>query len=250
MPSESPSTPPSGPIDLHHRREPPRLLVTAGPTREPIDAVRFLSNRSSGRMGVALALAGARRGWPTTLAHGPLTTPVPPHEKLALAAFESTADLEELLRRRWPSHDILLMAAAVADHRPVVTPSDLHTKRRRLDGPLALHLEPTPDLLAGLAASTRPEQLVVAFALEPAEGLIDAARAKLRRKGAAAIVANPLETMDAETIDGSLVLLDDEVLSPGRPLPKVEFAEWLLDRVAELHARRRDPAGLSYDAPR
>jgi len=273
MHPESPASPDLRPIDERPRCRAPRVLVTAGPTREPIDAVRFLSNRSSGRMGVALALAAAARGWPTTLAHGPLAatvaasfeSPTASGSSLSRAPFESTADLEQLLRRHWPSHDILLMAAAVSDHRPVVSPADLRTKRRRLDGPFSLELEPTPDLLAQLVALTRPDQLVIAFALEPAEGLIDSARAKLRRKGAAAIVANPLETMDGETIDGSLILASavlpntdlsgtvlraSDVLSPGGPLPKAEFAEWLLDRVGELHAQRRGGTGRTYDADR
>lgn len=225
------------------------MLVTAGPTREPIDAVRYLSNRSSGRMGVAIAATGAARGWATTLLLGPVdaaieegirkTWPAPPQ----VHRFETTEELRTVLRRHWPAHDVLVMAAAVADHRPHIDdPAKLATKHRRADGDLLLRLEPTPDLLAELAGSARDDQVTIGFALEPRDRLSASASEKLRRKRITAIVANPLETMDAPTIEGELMTADGRVMRPAEtsdptrstPLDKAAFARWLLDRIEAL----------------
>ncbi|MHC5002467.1 MAG: phosphopantothenoylcysteine decarboxylase domain-containing protein [Planctomycetota bacterium] len=212
----------------------PRVLVTAGPTQEPIDAVRYLSNRSSGRMGLALAGAAAGRGWPTTLLLGPGPLSPPDGSHLTTRRFRTTAELQALLDSLWPEHDVLVMAAAVADYRPRGG-AGAGKIRRRGEG-LVLELEATPDLLAEAAAVRRSGQLVIGFALEPADGLEAAAREKLRRKGVDAIVANPLETMDAESVSGRLILADGRVLVPAGSLAKERFAAWLLDRVAELLA--------------
>lgn len=205
-------------------------------------------------MGVAIAAAAAGRGWPTTLLLGPVDetmvrevsakSPEPPD----VHRFESTEELRTLLRSRWPGHDVLVMAAAVADHRPHLDdPSVLRTKHRRADGDLVLRLEPTPDLLAELATVTRDDQAAIGFALEPRDRLHASASEKLRRKRLDAIVANPLETMDAETIDGVLLLADGTLLTPERHvahpgrsvLDKPAFARWLLDRAHELWLARR-----------
>jgi phosphopantothenoylcysteine decarboxylase/phosphopantothenate--cysteine ligase len=178
--------------DSIHPSSGPRLLVTAGPTHEPIDAVRFLGNRSSGRMGWSLADAAARRGWTTTLLLGPTESPLPVCSQVRVRRFRTAAQLADLLDEEWPGHDVLIMAAAVADYRPA-RPADDGKLRR--DGPVVLELEPTPDLLAGLAARTRADQVTIGFALEPAERLDVSAREKLARKSLDAIVANPLETM-------------------------------------------------------
>jgi phosphopantothenoylcysteine decarboxylase/phosphopantothenate--cysteine ligase len=218
-------------------RRPARVLVTAGPTHEPIDAVRYLANRSSGRMGCALAAEAAARGHATTLLLGPGTLPPPESTLLKTERFRTTADLETALGRLWPEHDILLMAAAVADYRP--RGGEAGGKLRRGGEILQLELEPTPDLIAGLAGSTRADQTLIAFALEPADGLIDAARAKLARKGAAAIVANPLETMGAESVSASLILADGTCLEAPAELPKAAFARWLMDWVERLCGSER-----------
>ena len=220
------------------QRRPIRILVTAGPTHEPIDAVRYLANRSSGRMGCALAAEAASRGHSTTLLLGPGPLPPPEGTCLQTERFRTTADLEAALGRLWPDHDVLLMAAAVADYRPRHGSSE--GKLRRQGETLHLELEPTPDLLAGLAAVTRHDQTLVAFALEPADGLVDAARAKLARKGAAAIVANPLETMDAENVTATLVLAHGTTVEAPADLPKAEFARWLLDWVEGAWGGARD----------
>ena len=215
----------------------PRLLITAGPTWEPIDAVRYLTNRSSGRMGLALAQSSIRRAWPTTLLLGPTPLPPPHTSHCSIRRFQTTAQLKALLVEHWPSHDVLLMAAAVADYRPVdVEPAQ---KRPRHAHGWNLALEPTPDLLADLALTSRPDQTLIGFALEPADQLIESARRKLEQKHLDAIVANDLMTMDSDTITATLLLRDGRTLSPGRELEKLEFADWLLDELATIRAAAR-----------
>jgi phosphopantothenoylcysteine decarboxylase/phosphopantothenate--cysteine ligase len=183
-------------------------------------------------MGLALAAAAAERGWPVTLLLGPAATRPPEDSHLTTIRFQTTDDLSNLLREHWPDHDLLIMAAAVADYRPVSVDPD--GKHRRGDERLVLELEPTPDLLAGLAEVSRPGQVRVGFALEPADRLLESARDKLTRKGLDAIVANPLETMDADDVEATLLLADGRSIpTPGR-LSKTEFAAWLLREIEEV----------------
>jgi phosphopantothenoylcysteine decarboxylase/phosphopantothenate--cysteine ligase len=213
------------------------VLITAGPTHEPIDAVRYLANHSTGRMGIALAEASAGRDRPTTLLLGP--TPLGPteHSRLTTVRFRTTEDLQGLLAEHWPQHDVLIMAAAVADYRPA-RPADPRTKHRRTAGTWHLELQATPDLLAGLAPITRPDQIVIGFALEPADDLAASARAKLAAKRLDAIVANPLETMGSESVRATLILPDGRTLSPPTAeCTKRDFAEWLLDQLPDLKRR-------------
>ncbi|MEC9374213.1 MAG: phosphopantothenoylcysteine decarboxylase [Planctomycetota bacterium] len=210
----------------------PRLLITAGPTHEPIDAVRYLANRSSGRLGVALADAAAESGWRTTLLLGP-TALACAHTQVRTLRFQTTADLEALLREHAGECDVLVMAAAVADYRPIQK-GEGQQKIQRTGERLVLELESTPDLLAGVAKRKKSGQLFVGFALEPAERLMERAREKLVRKHLDAIVANPLETMDSTGIEATLVGPDGVIAStPGR-IPKTEFADWLLERIEGL----------------
>lgn len=221
--------------------DPPRVLITAGPTHEPIDQVRFIANRSSGRMGLALVEATRDRSLVTTLLLGPGPTPSGlDHSQVALRRFRTTADLQALLGEEWPRHDILFMAAAVADFRPksAVTANKL----RRTARGLSLQLEPTPDLLADLTRSRRSDQFIVGFALEPESDLLGKARAKLRQKGIDAIVANPLETMHSDLIDGVLITADGTThRAADGMVSKRVFAAWLLDTVVHLAARRDSP---------
>lgn len=225
---------------------PLRVLVTAGPTREPLDAVRYLANRSSGRMGMALALAAHRSGAAVTLLLGPID-PIPqedvekPDSGIAIERFESSHDLEASLGRLVPAHDCLFMAAAVADYRPE---SPASGKLRRTREPLTLQLVPVPDLLAAVAADRRDDQFLVGFALEAAHELDRSAREKLRRKNLDAIVANDLATMGAPSVAGRVYLADGRVLTPERagPLPKQEFAVWLTALLLPLAERRREAA--------
>lgn len=211
----------------------PTALVTIGPTEEPIDAVRFIGNRSSGQMGLAIAESLLSRGWSVVAAVGPIRVPVPaalrddPHARVE--RFHSSQDLESLLRRELPKSDLVVMAAAVADFRPRGV---LEGKIGRGSAGLQLDLEPVPDLLATTRDARKPGSRVFGFALEPSERLESSALDKLERKDLAGIVANPLETMDAPDIDGTLFLRDGRVLAPGGRLPKAAFAAWLAGAIA------------------
>ena len=202
-----------------------RILITAGPTREPIDEVRYISNRSSGRMGLALAEAASAAvgGENVTLLLGPVLAMT--GDRYRTERFTTAAELETLLQREWPEHDVLLMAAAVADYRPRKQAGKL--KRQ---GTLKLELEPTPDLVAACAAAKRPDQRIIAFALEEPEALEERALEKMHRKGVDAIVANPLRTMEEPTITATLLWTDGR-RDPAPPLTKDAFARWLLQRV-------------------
>lgn len=209
----------------------PRVLITAGPTQEPIDAVRYLGNRSSGRLGIALADEAARRGWTVTLLLGP-TPRVPSDSRVRVERFRTTSELESLLGASLPEADVLVMAAAVADYRPRLAAGQLEEKRRRVKEGMTLHLEPTPDLLAGCAAARRPGQTLVGFALEPRERLLESAREKLARKSIDLIVANPLETMDGERIEAIVVDRQGAEHATDGAISKERFAGWLLDLIS------------------
>ncbi len=224
------------------RAAPRRLLITAGPTQEPIDAVRYIGNRSSGRVGVELADEAARRAWDVLLLLGP-TALTPTDSRVALARFRTAEDLRALLRRHAPESAVLIMAAAVADYRPKIDPAFLGGKFRRQNQKLTLDLEPTPDLLAEVGATRRPDQLLVGFALEPRDEMIASARAKLERKRIDLVVANPLETMDSPTIEATLLARDGaEQRTPGA-ISKKAFAAWLMDRIDQR------AAPLAHSAP-
>ena len=219
---------------------PQHILITAGPTHEPIDAVRYLANRSSGRLGIDLAEAAASRGHQVTLLLGP-TALHPNNTQIDVVRFLTTADLEAALTRHLPGADVLVMAAAVADYRPRLNEGDLDSKRRRTAKGMTLELEPTPDLLAGCAAyrdtaGRQDDLLMVGFALEPRDEMLESARRKLERKGVDLVVANPLETMDAPTIEAVLVGPAGIMGKTDGPIAKSAFAGWLLDAIASASA--------------
>lgn len=221
---------------------PPRVLITAGPTHEPIDAVRYIGNRSSGRLGLALAAATVSRGWPATLLLGPTALEPHQHSLLRVSRFQTTADLQALLARHFRRCDVLIMAAAVADFRPVRPPRGARTgKLRRQAHRLNVELEPTPDLVANLALTRREGQVIIGFALEhgSAPERLKKARAKLRGKRLDAIVANPLKTMDAPTISATLITAAAAIKPAGKAIPKAAFARWLLDQATQLARPRR-----------
>ena len=217
---------------------PLRVLVAAGPTHEPIDDVRYIGNRSSGRMGTSICRAFLDAGCQVTLARGPGVASV---DGCADRRFGTAAELLELLKKEWPAHQLLVMAAAVADYRPA---RRVDGKLRREDGPLTLALEPTEDILSGLAGARHDRQYVVGFALERPEELAGSAAAKLARKRADAIVANPLETMDSTDVDGHVLFADGRTMSPpGGRMAKPAFAAWLAAVILPLaKARAAGPA--------
>jgi phosphopantothenoylcysteine decarboxylase / phosphopantothenate---cysteine ligase len=208
-----------------------RVLVTAGPTREPVDAVRVLTNRSSGRMGFAIAAAAWRRGAEVTLVAGP--TSVLPPVGARLVRVETAEQMLDAVRAVLPDAELLVMAAAVADFRPA-NPST--TKLKKDPVPSALPLEAAPDVLRTTRESRRAGAIVVGFALETGDGR-ESARRKLRDKGLDLVVLNaadePGAGFDVDT--NRVVLLDrsggEEVLPL---LSKDQVAEALLDRVAGL----------------
>lgn len=216
--------------------KPMRILITAGPTREPIDQVRFIGNRSSGRMGAALSRAAVQAGHKVTLLLGTVDqgqADAAKQSEASVLRFETTADLQKLLHENFPACDLLIMAAAVADYRPAMPQEG--KLPRQADGAkmLKLELEPTPDLVAELAGQRRDDQRIVAFALEMPDNLLERAAAKARRKGVDAIVANPLQTMNADQICAVWIPVQGQVQEPGA-MSKGDFARWLINKAQEL----------------
>jgi phosphopantothenoylcysteine decarboxylase/phosphopantothenate--cysteine ligase len=216
------------PADLAGRR----VLVTAGGTREPIDPVRFVGNRSSGRMGVALAEAAARRGAAVTLIAANVALPVA--AGVERVDVSSAAELEAATAKAFEDADILLMAAAVADYRPA--DPDPGKLAREEGTRLTLELEPTADVLAGLAGSRRNGQVLVGFAAEHGGDFVARARGKLERKGIDAIVVNDVSdsTIGFESSDNEVTIVStagEERLPRGS---KRDLADAILDRVVAL----------------
>jgi len=209
-----------------------RLIVTAGPTFEDLDPVRFIGNRSTGRMGFALARRGAERGAHVTLIAGPvnLATPRGVHRVDVRAAVAMRAALWHALGLDLSGADALIMAAAVADHRPV-EPS--LAKVKKSDERTSIELIRNPDLLAEVgAARTGGRPVLVGFALETAggEALLQYARRKLAEKRADLVVANEAsESLGRDDARATLVSADR--IEPLPPLPKAELADLLLERV-------------------
>jgi phosphopantothenoylcysteine decarboxylase/phosphopantothenate--cysteine ligase len=161
-----------------------RILITAGPTREHLDDVRFLSNASSGRMGFALAAAARAEGHSPSLILGPVDLPPPPD--VPVTRVTSAQEMHDAVLAALPAHDALVMAAAVADYRPKQRAKG---KPRRSAGPPTLELVPTPDILAAARAVARPGFVIVGFALEAGD-LGEGARRKLAEKRVDWIVAD------------------------------------------------------------
>jgi phosphopantothenoylcysteine decarboxylase / phosphopantothenate---cysteine ligase len=168
----------------HGRLAGRRVVVTAGPTRESIDPVRVVTNRSSGKMGYRIAEAAWERGADVVLISGPVA--LGPPVGVTLRRVESTKDLEQAVRLELPTADVLVMAAAPADFRPS-SPSD--SKRSRNDGALAIPMEPTDDILSATHDERRRGSITVGFALETGDALAKG-RAKLERKDLDLIVVN------------------------------------------------------------
>lgn len=208
-----------------------RLLVTTGATLEPIDEVRHLSNKSSGRLGCLIALKGAIQHYAVTLLHAHGCIAPTKHPRLRSIAFTSTRDLSAKLQEHWPSHDVLIMAAAVADFTQKGGQSK--GKIRRTES-TAIALTPTEDLVAAIASDSRSDQRIIAFALEEADELDIAAREKLQRKDVDAIIANPLETMESSQITATVYCSDGRTLEPPNDMHKADFATWLIQSLEEI----------------
>jgi phosphopantothenoylcysteine decarboxylase/phosphopantothenate--cysteine ligase len=204
-----------------------RILLTAGPTREPIDPVRYLGNRSSGKMGAAVVEAGLAAGHSITAILGPGVVPFP--TDVRRRDVETAAEMYAAVMAEWPQHDLLIMAAAVADYRPKVVSL---VKMSRAAGALALELVPTADIAASACKARHINQRVVGFSLER-EGDVERALNKMRTKGLDMVVFNPLPTMGATDVE-ALLLWPDGRQERADLRAKGDFARLLVDRAAAL----------------
>jgi phosphopantothenoylcysteine decarboxylase/phosphopantothenate--cysteine ligase len=217
-------------LGLRHDLAGQTILVTAGPTCEDIDPVRFLTNRSSGKMGYALAEAANRRGARVVLVSGPTDLKIP--DGVDWVPVRATEQMQRAVRERASGASVVIMAAAVSDYRPA---AQRDKKLKRGEVSFTLELEPTPDILAELGREKRG-QILVGFAAET-HSVAENARGKLARKGADMIVANDLTQegagFDTDTNIVTLYLRDGREI----PLPKMtklDVANQILDRVLEL----------------
>ena len=202
-----------------------KILVTAGPTREKLDPVRFLTNRSTGKMGYAIACAARDAGHDVTLVSGPVSLSVP--EGVWCVPVESAADMAEAVFERAPEQDMIIMAAAVADYRPAQVEEQ---KIKKKDGEFFLRLERTTDILAGLGKMKPEGQILVGFAAE-SENLLENAQGKLERKNLDWIAANSVA--DGFGTDTDTVILlgkESEKITLG-PASKQTVAELLIEIV-------------------
>jgi len=207
------------------------VLVTAGPTHEPIDPVRYLGNRSSGKMGVAVAAEALTRGAHVTLILGPGAVRPPPGADVI--PVSTAEEMRAAVMARAGDADAIVMAAAVADFRPKVAAD---RKLKKDHGVPDLVLEPTPDILAELGERKRAGQILVGFAAETHDAEI-AGRGKLERKGLDLLVANVVGTKDSgfgSDTDDAAILTAEGGDVPLRTWTKTELAAALWDHVAAL----------------
>jgi phosphopantothenoylcysteine decarboxylase/phosphopantothenate--cysteine ligase len=209
-----------------------RVVVSAGGTREPIDPVRFIGNRSSGRMGFALAERAAQRGAEVTVIAANVSLPEP--AGVRRVDVETAADLATALEAEFPRCHVLLMAAAVADFRPAR--AEAGKISRQGSGGLELRLEETEDILARLAGLRTPEQTVIGFAAEHGAEAIERARAKLGRKGLDAIVFNDVSRPEIgfDSDRNEVTIVEPDADHHVAVAAKEEVADAILDRVEAL----------------
>ena len=211
------------------------LLVTAGPTHEPVDAVRYVGNRSSGKMGFAIAGEAARRGARVVLVTGPVS--LEPPYGVEVVRVETAGEMSAAVGSRFDASDAVVMSAAVADFRPVAPRRD---KMKKDGGPPKLELEPTEDILAGLG-KRKERQVLVGFAAETGDVLAEGRR-KLSEKNLDLLVANrvgsPGTGFGSETNEAAILSRRDTDESL-RSWTKAELARAICDRVAHLLAERR-----------
>jgi len=209
------------------------VLITAGPTREKIDPVRYLTNRSSGRMGYALAEAAVRRGARVLLVTGP--TSLTPPGAAEVTRVDSTEEMRDAVLHLLPQSSIVIKTAAVADYRPKSTAGQ-KIKRK---GPMTLELEATPDILKELS-SNKTSQIIVGFAAET-ENVLENARQKLLAKNLDAIVVNDISRegigFDSDRNAVTIITRDDVVEVP--ETTKWEVAQRVLDQIAKLRQQRQ-----------
>jgi phosphopantothenoylcysteine decarboxylase / phosphopantothenate---cysteine ligase len=213
------------------------VLVTAGPTQEAIDPVRYLTNRSSGKMGYAVAEAALRRGARVILISGPVSISAP--EKAELVQVKTAEEMKAAVLKHLPEASIVIKAAAVADYR--VRQSASQKLKRR--GPLTLELEPTRDILLEIAGRRTPQQIIIGFAAET-EDVLENGRRKMQNKKLDAIVINDVSRpgigFDSEN-NAVTILTPEEVIEISK-LEKIEIAQRILDVALKLKKSERRPA--------
>jgi phosphopantothenoylcysteine decarboxylase / phosphopantothenate---cysteine ligase len=215
-----------------------RVLITAGGTREPIDSVRYIGNRSSGRMGVALAQRAVARGADVVLIAASLAVSEP--DGARVVRVHTAQDLATACGKEFPAADVLLMAAAVADFRPAAPAQD---KLKKENGtPPPIELEPTEDILSALAAQRRAGQILVGFAAEHGADAVSYGRSKLERKGLDAVVVNDISRPDIgfDVDYNEVVILTADGERHVARGPKAGVADEVLDEVQRLLERRMD----------
>jgi phosphopantothenoylcysteine decarboxylase / phosphopantothenate---cysteine ligase len=214
-----------------------RVLITAGPTYEPIDPVRFLGNRSSGKMGYALAEAAIRRGARVVLISGPTALKPPAVEEFI--PVETAREMHEAVKRHAPDATTVIMTAAVADYH-VAEPAEQKIKRKDA---MTLTLEPTADILAEVGRGKSANQVLIGFAAET-ENVLTNARKKLESKHADAIVVNDVSQssigFSSERNAGQVITSNDIVEIP--EMPKLEMAQRILDLAVRIRQRKLNPA--------
>jgi len=222
----------SGKEDLKDRK----VLVTAGPTREHLDPVRFITNHSSGKMGYALAQRAKNRGADVTLVSGP--TALKPPDGIRVIAVETAQEMFEAVKDLYPEMDIVIKAAAVADYRPKIKQCQ---KIKKSCSELVLELERTPDIL-GYLGEHKEHQILVGFAAET-EKLLDHAREKLRRKNLDMIVANDL-TMEGAGFAGdtniAVIINKNGAVKEPPLMTKEKLADVILDEVVQILKQRQE----------
>jgi phosphopantothenoylcysteine decarboxylase / phosphopantothenate---cysteine ligase len=218
-----------------------RVLVTAGGTREPIDSVRYIGNRSSGRMGLALAGEASRRGAEVTMIAANVPLAAPPGVRVL--EVRTAAELADACDLEFERCDALLMAAAVADFRPA-RPAD--SKLKKDQGVPSIELEPTADILSGLSRRRLPGQLVIGFAAEHGAAGIEYARAKLQRKGLDAVVVNDISDprIGFEVSENEVTIVTADGAERHVPqTSKDQIARAVLDEVERLRITWREASG-------
>ena len=215
------------------------LLITAGPTREPVDPVRFLGNRSSGKMGYALAEAALRRGAKVIVVSGPVA--LEPPAGVELVQVETAEQMKDAALARAPEASVIIAAAAVSDFRL----RSIAQQKIKRNGPMTLDLEATPDILAELVTRRRAEQVLVGFAAET-QNVLENGRLKLRKKGVDAVVVNDVSKpeigFDSDRNEVTILTADDEISLPENSKSKI--AHRILDVVLKLktHSGKAVPA--------
>ncbi len=229
--------PEDGPLSGRH------MLVTAGPTHEPIDPVRYIANRSSGKQGYAIAAAAARAGAKVTLVSGPVHLPCPPG--VDRIQVETARQMADAVKKALPA-DVAVMVAAVADWRS--TDELSHKMKKRGSAPPALRLTENPDILAMVAVSEKRPKLVVGFAAET-EKVVENAKEKRKRKGADWIVANDVSGSNGKSVMGGEVnavhIVTAKAVEDLPEMAKDDVANALVERIADAlaaHAAEREKA--------